>query len=154
MSFKRFLIESSLTMTLWHGGNLDNSYRETMLHKSGRWEYGPGLYLTTHYDTAAKYAKGSRKLYKVEIAKGNDINDMNIPIKEVNEFCDMYIPKPKRREFIDRVTRNQNDVNQVFASIFLNVLINGKDNNINYFITKKNTENLRSFLIASELHTR
>ncbi len=27
----------------------------------GRYESGPGLYLTTHYETARKYAKGGRK---------------------------------------------------------------------------------------------
>lgn len=59
-------------LVLWHGGNLEDAFDETMAHKKGRWEYGPGLYLTTHYGTAQKYAKGSRKLYRITISQGND----------------------------------------------------------------------------------
>ena len=42
-------------MNVWHGGKLEDSYQDSISHKKGRWEHGPGLYLTTHYDTAKKY---------------------------------------------------------------------------------------------------
>ena len=62
------------TMTFWHGGNLDDYNQGAINQKAGRYEYGPGLYLITKYSEAIKYAKGSRKLYKVTVEKGNNIS--------------------------------------------------------------------------------
>jgi hypothetical protein len=77
LTFKEYLKEDSIspstepnTMSLWHGGDLEGAYQETISHKKGRSEWGPGLYLTTHYGTAQKYSKGSRKLYMITIKKG------------------------------------------------------------------------------------
>jgi len=79
------------TMTLWHGGNLKNGLTDTIVHKKGKWEYGPGLYLTTHYHTATRYAKGSRRLYKVTIEKGNNADDVYIDLPIVMEFVNSYV---------------------------------------------------------------
>ena len=68
--FRKIMEGARETMTFWHGGNLDTS--TDVSHKTGRWEYGPGLYLTTQFDVVQKYAKGSRKLYRVVVEKGVD----------------------------------------------------------------------------------
>lgn len=69
------VIEEKSVFRFWHGGNLENK-GDVINHKSGRYEYGPGLYLITHYETALKYSKGSRKLYLISVEVGTDINDV------------------------------------------------------------------------------
>lgn len=75
-----------------HGGNLDN-FVENKTPKSGRYEYGPGLYLIDNYNAVEKYTKGSRKLYIVTVKKGNDLNNALLDFEMVKDFVDSHIPK-------------------------------------------------------------
>lgn len=61
------------TMELWHGGKLPGIISRIEQPKPGRWEMGPGLYLTTHYSTAQRYAKGGRKVYRVSLVSGKNL---------------------------------------------------------------------------------
>lgn len=116
------LLES--TVTLFHGGrNLEHSFRDTISHSKGNWEYGPGLYLTDHYNVAARYAKGSSKLYRVTVEKGTDIRDVSISMDKANEFVKSNVKGSKRKECIDSFNRFAKG-DQVPASIFLNTMIN------------------------------
>ena len=74
------------TMSFWHGGRLDDAYEDSINQKKGRTEYGPGLYLTTHHGTARKYSKGSRRLYLLTVAKGNNADDITIPLEDMEKF--------------------------------------------------------------------
>jgi hypothetical protein len=132
------------TMKLWHGGRLDSSYEETISHKKGRWEYGPGLYLTTHYDTALKYSKGSRRLYQIEIAEGVNVDDSYIEIDTIKEFVDYYVIKNKRKEILSRLEKWTKN-NKVNGTIFLNNIIN------NDAIKSVHTNILRKFFIDNEV---
>jgi len=135
-SFKQFLLESEQTMTLWHGGNLENATEDSINHKKGRWEYGPGLYLTTHYDTARQYSKGARKLYRITIRKGNNISDVKIPVQNAFNFIDSYVLKNKVREVKDRLQRwISNDT--IPANIFSNIMIDGSMRNTNNHMLRK-----------------
>lgn len=122
---KKILNESTQQsqLVLWHGGDLGNSLDDTMSHKKGRWEYGPGLYLTTHYDTAAKYAKGSRKLYRITIANGNDINDTPILASNIYKFVREYVISTKRIDILERIAKYETN-GMVPGYIFLNIIIN------------------------------
>jgi len=142
MKFKDYLTENTSTMTFWHGGNLETSREELKSQKKGRWEYGPGIYLTTHYDTAIKYAKGSRKLYQLTIEKGTNISDINIPFERINEFIKHFVIIKKRNLVLERLKRyTEND--SINADIFLNIIIN------NDAIKNINTEELREFLVSN-----
>lgn len=110
LSYKQYTLKEAqntpkngkTTITLWHGGNLD-IIDDTMKFKKGRAEYGPGLYLTTHYDTAQKYSKGSRKFYQVVVEKGNNISDIQIPLDDVKEFVNRHTIKNKRKEVLNHI---------------------------------------------------
>lgn len=69
-------------LSFYHGGELDilPDFIEGRRNKS---KFGIGLYLTTHYDTAKKYAKGGRKLYMVYLEKGNDISNVSAKREDV-----------------------------------------------------------------------
>ena len=126
-------------MQFWHGGDLDN-YDDIIAQKNGRYEYGPGLYLTTHYDTAKKYAKGRRKFYMISVEKGNDINKSLLDIDRVKEFVNKYVVKNKQREILQRIEK-YNKENTIKGYIFNNILLNEKA------LSPRNTSKLRQFLI-------
>lgn len=142
--YSKYLVTAS-TLTLWHGGNLD-VYKDTTAHRGGRWEHGPGLYLTTHYNTANKYAKGSRKLYRIVVQKGNDLYDSKLDLEPVKDFIDTYVFKALRKDILARLKKYGST--QVPAEIFLNVMIDGKPGGEGYAIRSTDTDKLRQFLVS------
>ena len=127
------------TKNYWHGGNLDD-YNEIISQKNGRYEYGAGLYITTHYDTAKKYSKGSRKLYLITVENGVDINKSYLPVDKAIEFIMMYIIKNLRKEIISRLQKYITD-DGIKASIFNTIILNEKA------IKSTNTSHLRQFYV-------
>ena len=109
------------TMSLWHGGNLTSDL-VLIPQKTGRFEYGAGLYATTHYDTARKYSKGSRKLYLLTLSQGTDANKAHVEYDKALGFINQFVPKAKRNEIIQRIDRyNQNGM--IPAYVFNNVIL-------------------------------
>lgn len=127
------------TMSLWHGGNLDNLESFTT-QKKGRYEYGSGLYLTTHYQTASKYSKGSRRLWLVTISKGNDGKTANLNMENVKTFVSNHIVKRKQPEILQRMEK-YNKGGQISFDIFNNILLNEDA------LKSSETENLRRFIV-------
>lgn len=110
------------TLFFWHGGDLTN-IDDTLSQRKGRYEYGSGLYLTTKYEVAKKYAKGSRKLYLVEVQKGTDISDSFLKHSDLIAFIKKHVTKAKQNEIISRLDRHVKD-GQVKAFIFNNIMLN------------------------------
>jgi hypothetical protein len=131
------------TLQFFHGGNLDRVEHE-MSYKKDRTEYGAGLYMITHYDTAAKYAKGSRKLYVVTINEGNDINDAFLPVDAVKWFINAYVSKPKRNDVFQRLEKHTNEMG-VKAYIFDNILNSDK------LIQVSKLDELRKFYVHNKI---
>lgn len=129
----------------WHGGNLDDyQYNNSISQKSGRYEFGAGLYITTHYETAVKYSKGNRRLYIITVKNGMDIQDVFLPLSKVKEFINDYvIGKMKKHlwEMLEHSRLIEND--KIPASIFNNIVHNENAT------TSKNTKYLRSFLVEN-----
>lgn len=133
---------STKQLTLWHGGNLDH-IQEGVTHKKGRWEGGPGLYLTTHYDTAKKYAKGSRKLYQVTIGEGKDIKDVDIEFDTVRHFINAFVIKSKRKDILQRLEDKWVKNGKINADIINNNMINEEA------LRPANTNAFRAFLVKN-----
>jgi len=127
------------TFNFWHGGNLDD-YKDIIVQKRSRYEYGAGLYLTTHYNTAVKYSKGSRKLYLVTVKKGKEIHNTFISISEANDFINMYVLDKKKKDIILRLQKWEKD-GKINASLFNNLILNEEA------IKSTNTIYLRNFLL-------
>lgn len=145
MAMLHKIVESSdSTLTLWHGGrNLESSYHEFAPHKGGRWEHGPGLYLTNHYDIAARYAKGGNKLYKVTIVKGQDSDDVTIPFDDVSDFAKRLVKGKARKEFLEMCQTNmqRRGLSGVPAKVVSTLALNLEA------IQNSNTGELRRFLV-------
>lgn len=137
--------ETPTTVSLWHGGkDLEYNYRDIKSHEKGRWEYGPGLYLTNKRDTAEKYAKGSRKVYRVTIEKGTDIEDVTISIEDIIEFVNKYVKVSKRLSIISDLNNNNRRTDakgMIRAQILVNLCLNYEA------IPNSRTNLLRQFLI-------
>jgi len=125
-------------MQFWHGGNLDI---ETPV-RSGKWEYGPGLYLTTHYQTAKKYAKGSRKFYRINVESGNDSSVTLIDFAKVQEFVERYIIKSKKSEILQALTKYQ-EGGRIIANYVITILLNYEG------LKTSNANALKSFLVGN-----
>lgn len=115
-------------ITLWHGGrDLEYSYESFGGSTKKRWEHGPGLYLTTHYETASKYAKGGGKTYLVTIEEGNDIEKTFIDTYLVKAFVSEYLIKSKQKVVLEDINEHLSrvkDNGKICASILLNLTIN------------------------------
>jgi len=129
------------SMNFWHGGNLDD-FNDVISQKNGRYEYGPGLYITTHYDTARKYSKGSRKLYLITVENGQDIQNAFLSVDKIKEFINTYVVGNRRKEIWERLQKYINK-GKVKAFIFNNILLNEKA------IKPANTRFLRSFYVEN-----
>jgi hypothetical protein len=130
-------------MNFWHGGNLDD-YSEIISQKNGRYEYGAGLYLTTHHGTALKYAKGSRKLYLVTVKIGNEINKSNLNIDKVTDFVNTYVIGSLRKTFLNDIQKYVKD-GMVRATVFNTMILNRKA------VKSTNTKYVREFLMANDI---
>lgn len=131
------------TMTFYHGGNLDR-YDDSLSQKKGRYEYGAGLYLTTHYGTAQKYAKGSRRMYMITVAKGNDLEYSILETKQAIDFVKYYVILSKRKEILYYIDKYKTD-NIIKAYIFNNLLINHDA------VKPSNTKVLRQFWVDNNI---
>ena len=138
---EKIIIEPNIpnTKNYWHGGNLDN-YDEIISQKNGRYEFGAGLYITTHYDTARKYSKGSRKLYLITVENGNSIDKSYIPVEKAMDFINTFIIKSMKKEIIARLEKYIT-VDGFRGSIFNNIILNMKA------IKSSNTRYLRQFYV-------
>ena len=130
-------------ITMWHGGrNLQSSYREVYGNKSKQMEYGPGLYLTNFYSTAAKYAKGGGKTYLVKFQAGTEIRKITLDISNVMQFLKSHRFSNKTK-LIEHINKKYNDV--IPAQYFLNLLINYE------CITPSTSAIVRQFLIDNKI---
>lgn len=136
------------TLTLWHGGrDLEYNYQTFQSSRKGKWEHGPGIYLTTHYERASSYAKGGGKTYLVEFTEGNNIDDIKLSLSCVYEFVNTYVIKKKCKEVIDCIKNNAQRTSTddtIKASYFLNIMINFDA------ISPSKTHYLNQFLVENK----
>jgi len=129
----------SNSMVFWHGGNLDK-FDDVIAQKNGRYEFGPGLYATTHYNTARKYSKGGRKLYRLTIDKGTELNSVKLPSQSVIYFIRTNVIRAKQKDILSRLSKYGDEIP---AYVFMNVILNEKA------IKPSGSRYIRQFLINS-----
>lgn len=108
--------------TFYHGGDLED-FKSNLSHKKGRFEYGPGLYLTSSYEVASKYSKGSRKLYLVTVEDGVEIDSVYLNKDLVLNFLKEVTTKDFIKEILNRLARFEKD-SKIPVSVVNNLLIN------------------------------
>ena len=81
------------TRELWHGGRLPGLISSIKPPTKGKWEMGPGLYLTTHYSTAQRYAKGNKATYKIQLARGTELSRITVDKNTLFDFIEQTYSK-------------------------------------------------------------
>ncbi len=133
-----------MELTLYHGGHrLEYDYRDFRPHKNGRWEYGPGLYLTNKISMAQKYAKGQRTVYTVDVIldETKELSNVEIDIDDAIAFTNRFIKVAKRKETINWLERSLSRSGKLYAHVMVNLCLNGNA------LSSANTVELRRFLV-------
>lgn len=114
------------TFQMYHGGSKWSGEPEIRPTK-GRYEGGTGIYFTTNYETARKYAKGSNVVQIVDIASSfTDLKTVKVDIDSIFEFLDSLGGLKKRKElksdiqrFADRIQKKE-----IPLTVLNNLIIN------------------------------
>ena len=114
----------------WHGGSRWKGKPEVQAPRKGRYECGPGIYLSTRYLTARKYAKGSNVTTLVTLADGvRWLQHAKLPLRELVAFLE-EAPRLKGRhvlkeDFLLRAVRRDLSMDDLCpVENLVNVLIN------------------------------
>lgn len=138
-----------MEITLWHGGrNLEYNYKELTSHSNGRWEHGVGLYTTTHYDTAQKYAKGGGKTYLItmDLDTEKSVSNIKVSSEKALDFLGTYCKKNKLKEVSTLLHENMkrlNNMDEISIEIVQNLLLNCDA------ITPSKTKHLAEFMVEN-----
>ena len=135
------------TFKMYHGGKRWSRIPTEFIGSAkGRYEAGPGIYFTNDYNTARRYAKGSRVVHLVEIDRNfKDICDVHIPLTDVISFVKNCNGMRRKTEIIDSIKRNAERMEKdwIYADILNNLVVNyeaGAGNAgiqvANYFVSK------------------
>lgn len=112
---------------LWHGGNRWEGRPEIRPSKQGRYECGPGIYLTTHYDTARKYAKGGKVVTRVTLADDiRWIHRQKAPVQSLRDYVRSTSRFPRRADILADIDRavERRSVNGAVTEFAVETLLN------------------------------
>lgn len=112
---------------MYHGGSKWHHFEAKLnAPKKGRFESGIGINLTTHYDTARRYAKGSRVVSIVLLDPNLKLaEDVAIPFEKVEGFLKSYIGPKNRGNMLDsckNILKRENK-NTVWANYLVNLSV-------------------------------
>lgn len=125
---------------LYHGGAKWNHFDAQIRKPSkNRYEAGAGIYLTNSYETARKYAKGSKVVSKVGIIKNLiKAEDVKIKKSDVINFLKTYISPKFRKLMLGDLDRVKGDYYPAYYLINLSV---------NYEVGGKNALYINNFIV-------
>lgn len=97
-------------ITLFHGGKRLNDRVEIRHPKAGRYECGPGFYATTHWTTAAKYARGGGKIHLISFSDRllepeRWLETARLPAAEMLAFIKSLPRVPQRQDICSRISK-------------------------------------------------
>lgn len=126
MKLKTILESIGNTFQVYHGGS--KWYGEPEIRPiKGRYEGGPGIYFTTNYETAKKYAKGSNVVQIVDIDKSfTDLKSIKVDIDIIFEFLDLLNGLKKRKEIKSDIQRYADRIQkqEIPLTVLNNLIIN------------------------------
>lgn len=93
-------------IVMWHGASHWEGYPEIRAQKKGSVECGPGIYTTTRYETARRYAKGGGSVLRMELAPRLWLEDASIPLPVAIQFMKDHLPKRVHAEYNERFARS------------------------------------------------
>jgi len=119
--------DSPRTFKMWHGSKRWDGSPEIRSPRAGRYEAGPGIYFTTNYETARRYAKGGGSVMLAEIDMGIKLaHDVMIPIEDAVSFVKSAPRMKHKKEIIADLRRNgsRRDSTSIFSYVLINLVVN------------------------------
>lgn len=117
-------------VALYHGARRWSGAAEVRAGRAGHVEHGPGIYLTTRYETAAKYAKGGGRVLKIHLSpRLRWLEDAVLPVSDATDFI-FHLRTGKRKEiFRDLLaaavrTATRFGAEHVAAGTLVNLIVN------------------------------
>lgn len=119
--------DSTPVLKFWHGSQRWDGHPQVGPSKKGRYEAGPGIYLTTHRNRAAGYAKGAGSLVYVEASiELRLLEDARLTRQQMAEAL-AALPRLRNRKKIeadlDECAERHPD-GRLFASYLVNLIVN------------------------------
>lgn len=126
-----------MAIILWHGSRNWDGKAVIRPSKKGRAERGPGIYVTTHYETARDYAKGGGMARKLTLEPRLTLEQASLSLSDAADFVTSVISKSKQEDMLERFIRcaqthrheNRvllgNDNNRFHAETLINLCVNG-----------------------------
>lgn len=113
----------------WHGSHGWQGRPEIRAPKKGNAECGPGLYLTTGYNTAKKYAKGSGKVLMMELEPNIKwLENEKMDVKVLTDFLKDAYGLRKKKQIIEEILglseRLRDGETQMPVSYLVNTFVN------------------------------
>lgn len=112
---------------LWHGSKRWDGQPEVRAPKQGRYEAGPGIYLTTKYETAYKYAKGGGSTMLVTLKPNLRFADeVMIPLDRGIDFVKNCPRMKSKKDIIADLRSNcdRHNTEAFRASVLINLIVN------------------------------
>jgi predicted small metal-binding protein len=118
--------DTSSGIKVWHGAQRWEGSPEIRGHKEGNYEAGPGIYTTTRYMTARKYAKGGGSVLLMTLSPNLSFaDDVKIPLADMLDYIKNTRMKAKKEiaaDLIDHAKRTHNE--NIGANILINLVVN------------------------------
>lgn len=129
------------SITMYHGGRALYLRDPIRPSRTGRWEYGPGLYLTSSYLQARQYAKGGGRVYEVTFSKKRPIDGVRIDLQEAIRFVKDYVKVSLRPTIIGDLKRSFDRRGFLEVEALMNLCVTDKA------LTPRNTVRLRELIV-------
>lgn len=122
------LVESNAgTFQMWHGSKRWDGAPEIRPPRAGRYEAGPGIYFTTNYMTARKYAKGGGTTFLGTLDRSMRLaGEVLIPLDTALRFVKDAPRMRHKAEIADDLRSNtaRRQADSIMATILINLVVN------------------------------
>lgn len=112
---------------MWHGSKRWDGNPEVRPPRKGRYEAGPGIYLTTSYFRAKSYAKGGGSTMLITLDPNLIFaNQVPIPVDEAIKFIREVPRMKKKNQIVEDIKNNATRSNKdwISAEVIVNLFVN------------------------------
>ncbi len=129
MRFKQWLneMDEPAVIQMWHGSKGWGGPPEVRSPRKGRYEAGPGIYLTTSYQRARTYSKGGGSTILVTLTPNiRFANTVQVPLTDALAFLKNTPRLKKRKEISSDLIMNaeRSKRDWISAEVIINLFVN------------------------------
>lgn len=112
-------------LIFYHGAQRWEGPPQIVAHRKGHAEHGPGIYLTTSWTTASKYAKGGGSVYRVEVSPlVRWLEDADLPLQETVDWVKALPRLRGKSDIMASLQRIASRVGKLPAEVLVNNFVN------------------------------